>query len=92
MLRINRSILIREGLDIMDYNYEILSLLDNSLEFEKLHSRFSRFNPFKILRVDKFEIRHSNVLSWLLNPSENHNLGSFLCEKTISKNVCKSRE
>ncbi|MDE3839046.1 hypothetical protein C0966_06630 [Bacillus methanolicus] len=74
----------------MDYNYEILSLLDNSLEFEKLHSKFSRFNPFKILRVDKFEIRHSNVLSWLLNPSENHNLGSFFVKKLLAKTFVKA--
>jgi hypothetical protein len=62
----------------MDYNFEILSLLDDSIEFDKLHSKFNRFNPFKILRVDKFEIRHSNVISWLLDPSGNHNLGPFL--------------
>lgn len=53
----------------MDYNFEILSLLDNSIEFEKLHSKF---NPFKILKVDKFEIRHSNMIAWLLDPMENH--------------------
>ena len=35
----------------MDYNFEILSLLDNSMEFEKLHSKFNRFNPFKILKA-----------------------------------------
>lgn len=47
----------------MDHNFEILSLLDNSIEFEKLHSKFNRFNPFKILKVDKFEIRHSNMIA-----------------------------
>ncbi|AIE60225.1 hypothetical protein MGA3_07050 [Bacillus methanolicus MGA3] len=75
---------------MMDYNYEILSLLDNSLEFEKLHSKFSRFNPFKILRVDQFEIRHSNVLSWLLNPNDNHNLGSFFVKKLLAKTFVKA--
>ncbi|WP_442956647.1 PD-(D/E)XK nuclease family protein [Planococcus sp. PAMC 21323] len=26
----------------------------------------------KVLRVDQFEIRHSNILAWLLNPNEMH--------------------
>lgn len=73
----------------MDCNFEILSLLDNSIEFEKLHSRFNRFNPFKILKVDKFEIRHSNMISWLLDPNGNHHLSSFFVNKLLSKTFVK---
>ena len=73
----------------MDYNFEILSLLDNSIEFEKLHSKFNRFNPFKILKVDKFEIRHSNMISWLLDPKGNHHLSSFFVNKLLSKTFVK---
>ncbi|EOP58336.1 hypothetical protein IKQ_00446 [Bacillus cereus VDM053] len=73
----------------MDYNFEILSLLDNSIEFEKLHSKFNRFNPFKILKVDKFEIRHSNMLSWLLDPKGNHHLSSFFVNRLLSKTFVK---
>ena len=37
------------------------------------------FNLFDILKITRTEIRHSNVLAWLLNPNENHGLGdSFL--------------
>ncbi|EAO55237.1 hypothetical protein RBTH_05381 [Bacillus thuringiensis serovar israelensis ATCC 35646] len=64
----------------MDYNFEILSLLDNSIEFEKLHSKFTRFNPFKILKVDKFEIRHSNMIAWLLEPTENQSSRFYVCK------------
>lgn len=74
----------------MDYNFEILSLLDNSIEFEKLHSKFTRFNPFKILKVDKFEIRHSNMIAWLLEPTENHHLGSMFVNKLLSKTFVKA--
>ncbi|GLV65016.1 hypothetical protein Bmyc01_36850 [Bacillus mycoides] len=74
----------------MDYNFEILSLLDNSIEFEKLHSKFNRFNPFKILKVDKFEIRHSNMIAWLLDPMENHYLGSMFVNKILSKTFVKA--
>lgn len=74
----------------MDYNFEILSLLDNSMEFEKLHSKFNRFNPFKILKVDKFEIRHSNMIAWLLDPTENHHLNSMFVNKMLSKTFVKA--
>ncbi|PEB95356.1 MULTISPECIES: PD-(D/E)XK nuclease family protein [Bacillus cereus group] len=74
----------------MDYNFEILSLLDNSIEFEKLHSKFNRFNPFKILKVDKFEIRHSNMIAWLLDPMENHHLGSMFVNKILSRTFVKA--
>ncbi|UTG82733.1 PD-(D/E)XK nuclease family protein [Bacillus paranthracis] len=74
----------------MDYNFEILSLLDGSMEFEKLHSKFNRFNPFKILKVDKFEIRHSNMIAWLLDPTENHHLSSMFANKLLSKTFVKA--
>lgn len=35
----------------------------------------SRFNVFDILRITRTEIRHSNMLAWLLDPSESHGLG-----------------
>lgn len=33
------------------------------------------FNLFDILRITRTEIRHSNLLSWLMTPNENHGLG-----------------
>ena len=33
------------------------------------------FNIFEILKISRAEIRHSNVLAWLMNPKENHGLG-----------------
>lgn len=38
----------------------------------------SKFNLFDILKITRTEIRHSNMLSWLLNPSENHGLGDSI--------------
>lgn len=35
----------------------------------------NKFNIFNVLKIDSFEIRHSNMLAWLLNPNENHGLG-----------------
>jgi hypothetical protein len=72
-----------------NYNLDIISLQNDSLEFQKLHSKFLRFNPFKILKVDKFEIRHSNVLAWLLDPKENHNLETYFIKNLLTKAYLK---
>lgn len=32
----------------------------------------SKFNLFEILKITRTEIKHSNILSWILNPNENH--------------------
>ena len=54
-----------------------LQALIESPEFrryhEELHAR--RFNPFDVLQVADREIRHSNVLAWLLRPGGTHGIG-----------------
>ncbi|QIE30352.1 PD-(D/E)XK nuclease family protein [Caballeronia sp. SBC2] len=40
-----------------------------------LRARWRAFNPFRVLRADRYEIRHTNTLAWLLNPTENHGMG-----------------
>ena len=34
------------------------------------------FNAFDVLRYSDYEIRHSNVLAWLLTPGETHGVGA----------------
>lgn len=34
-----------------------------------------KFNLFDVLKVTRTEIRHSNMLGWLLDPNENHGFG-----------------
>lgn len=60
-----------------------------SKQFEELDRMFKAFNPLKVLRMDSHEIRHSNVLAWLLNHEENHGLNSVFIEKLISKLLMK---
>ena len=74
-----------ERLSNLNYSFESIAQLDHSKEFAQLHQKFNQFNPFKVLRVDQFEIRHSNILAWLLDPNENHQLGSFFLKKLISR-------
>jgi hypothetical protein len=70
---------------LSNHSQQLLTLLEDSIEFAKLNNHFKRFNPFKILSVDQFEIRHSNFLVWMLNPKANHNLGDFFLKKLLAK-------
>lgn len=49
-------------------------LLDEDC-LEELSPWTGRFNIFDILKISRSEIRHSNMLGWLLDPNENHGLG-----------------
>lgn len=48
-----------------------------------------RFNLFDILKISRTEIRHSNMLGWLLNPNENYGLGDALL-KSILQDVVRA--
>lgn len=50
---------------------------------DSINSRLAHFNVFETLGIINAEIRHSNVLAWLLNPNENHGLGDFFIKKLI---------
>ena len=53
---------------------KLVQKLQNSiLKIEQTNK--NKFNIFKVLKLDNYEIRHSNFLAWLLNPEETHNLG-----------------
>ena len=55
---------------------ELRALMDSS-EFQAYHRQSSSpaFSPFDVLQVADSEIRHSNVLAWLLRPDETHGIG-----------------
>ena len=54
-------------------------LLERQESFEK------EFNIFKALRICDHEIRHSNMLAWLMDPQETHGLGSRFLTKLLSE-------
>lgn len=49
----------------------------------------NKFNLFDVLKISRTEIRHSNILSWLLNPNENHGLGDAFF-KTIIQTIVQN--
>jgi len=58
-------------------------LVDNT-ELEELSARLSIFNIFGVLRVEDVEIRHSNVVAWLLDPQGSHGLGQVFLRRILS--------
>lgn len=68
-LQVNRKVLEEFLMDI-----DILN---------KVESKISNFNVFETLRIIHTEIRHSNVLSWLLTPTENHGFGDYIIKKVV---------
>lgn len=63
-------------------NASFVALVD-ALEEKK----YKDFNIFKILRVDNYEIRHSNILAWLLDKKASHNLSSTFIKEFLQKAI-----
>ncbi len=57
----------------------------NNEDLEVLEAKLNEFNPFKVLEIEEFEIRHSTVLAWLLDPNENHNLRDAFLKKFLAE-------
>ncbi|MGL5415786.1 MAG: PD-(D/E)XK nuclease family protein [Clostridium sp.] len=66
------------------------SMLFDSVEFQLLNKKLNKFNAIKVLNSAKYEIRHSNVIGWLLDPNENHEMREYFLQAFIAK--CLSKE
>lgn len=75
---------------------EELEVLENFLMeiemLDKIESRLSEFNVFETLKIFHTEIRHSNVLAWLIKPLENHGLGEYFIRKWLQQVFLDNRE
>jgi len=63
-----------------NFDLELLQEFRKEFEIEdskpnQLEKLLNKFNVFDVLKSAKTEIRHSNVLAWLLDPNESHNIG-----------------
>lgn len=52
-------------------------------DLAELEALIGRFNIFDALGVVRQEIRHSNFLAWLLDPSESHGLGQLFLRSVL---------
>mgnify|MGYP000934985047 FL=1 len=67
----------------------VINFIVNNDKLELLKARLNRFNPFKILKIQDHEIRHSNVLSWILDPNGNHNFDDRILKRFLLKVILK---
>jgi len=57
--------------------------LINDENFEQLTLAQKKPNIFNILSISRKELRHSNFLSWLLDPNGSHSLGNIFIKKFL---------
>jgi hypothetical protein len=69
---------------INDQIRKLNQFIVNNSNLETLEVVTKEFNPLRVLKVNNYEIRHSNMLAWLLDPNENHNLGDMLLKKILT--------
>jgi len=62
----------------------LLDLLLDSDSLERLSKWSNNTNIFEILKTTNQEIRHSNVLAWLMDPNENHRLGDAFLKAFVA--------
>lgn len=59
-------------------------LVDND-DLDALDARLAPFNLFEVLGIERAEVRHSNVLAWLLDPAGTHGLGDIVLRRFLSR-------
>lgn len=57
-------------------------------ELEELEALLSQFNLFEAIGAVRMEVRHSDFLAFLLDPSQKHSRRSF-SETLASENSCR---
>lgn len=70
---------------INDEIKDLLEFIMDSDTLEEIEAQIDEFNVFETLGITKAEIRHSNVLAWLLNPRENHQLDDIFTRNFIKQ-------
>ena len=69
--------------ETMEVFLEKATLLLSDQDFDNLEIALSEPNIFRALRYERKETMHSNFLAYLLNPNENHGLGSSFLQKIL---------
>lgn len=57
-------------------------IIDNP-DLERLEELLAQFNIFEVLGAVRQEVRHSDFLSYLMNPQETHGLGDYFIRKFL---------
>ena len=68
------------------------AFLINNRELEELTARLSKFNIFDVLKATHAEIRHSNILAWLLTPDESHGIGDRFLRSFLGRVALENQD
>lgn len=68
----------------MDLSSKLVKIIQDD-EVQRLSLLLRKFNPFEILKIGHYELRHTNTLAWLLDPAENHGLGDTFLRAFIAR-------
>jgi hypothetical protein len=74
---------------------EARSLIESLIQdddLEGLEELCAEFNIFEVLQAVRHEIRHSNFLSWLLDPVGNHGLGDYFLKRFLLTTALRAGE
>ena len=74
-----------DGTDNDPTDKELHALLVACPELRELERRLAGFNLFRVLRHAAGELRHSNVLAWLLTPDDSHGLGDRFLRRWLMR-------
>jgi hypothetical protein len=66
-------------------------VVDNE-DLEKLESELAKFNIFEAIGVVRQELRHSDFLAFLLNPSQNHRLSDIFLKRLLKRVLLEEDE
>ena len=64
--------------------------LCNEADFKKLEADLNVFNPFRVLKVERYELRHTTTLAWLLDPLESHGMGDIFLKCFLEQVAAKN--
>src|SRR5207344_497094 len=70
----------------------LIEFVMNCPELTQLEALLSRFNIFRVLRAARHEIRHSNMLAWLLTPDESHGLEDRFLRRWLMQIVHEAKD
>lgn len=76
----------RQSTEIYTEEFDLAALRAFLLDIDcltPLNEWTGTFNLFDVLKIARTEIRHSNMLSWILTPNENHGLGDSILKGFI---------
>ena len=62
---------------------DLTKLIMNCPELPQLEAQLSQFNIFRVLRADRNELRHSNMLAWLFTTDESHGFDDLFLRRWL---------